>query len=221
MSNTFLLKDDHSVQHTVKSPVLEKTSNIESINFVCAKTYNSMDMSEFDLVLTYRLPISKAVKIVTLELSSEEYKDGYLLYTLPVTAKSITSEVGDVELSLTQMKVELDADTGEQTKYVRSFRDAVLTILAVSNYVNLDDSGLNQLAELYLANKAEIEALKVIADQIYDEKADDITIDTENQLLQLTNKGEKIGEGIALSDLNTELVESGSNADGNLNIVNI
>lgn len=221
MSNTFLLKDDHSVQHTVKSPVLEKTSNIESINFVCAKTYNSMDMSEFDLVLTYRLPISKAVKIVTLELSSEEYKDGYLLYTLPVTAKSITSEVGDVELSLTQMKVELDADTGKQTKYVRSFRDAVLTILAVSNYVNLDDSGLNQLAELYLANKAEIEALKVIADQIYDEKADDITIDTENQLLQLTNKGEKIGEGIALSDLNTELVESGSNADGNLNIVNI
>ena len=221
MSNTFLLKDDHSVQHTVKSPVLEKTSNIESINFVCPKTYNSMDMSEFDLVLTYRLPISKAVKIVTLELSSEEYKDGYLLYTLPVIAKNITSEVGDVELSLTQMKVELDADTGKQTKYVRSFKDAVLPILAVSNYVNLEDSGLNQLAELYLANKAEIEALKIIADQIYDEKADDIAIDTENQLLQLTNKGEKIGEGIALSDLNTELVESGSNADGNLNIVNI
>ena len=221
MSNTFLLKDDHSVQHTVKSPVLEKTSNIESINFVCPKTYNNMDMSTFDLVLTYRLPISKSVKIVTLTLSNEEYKDGYLLYTLPVTAKNITSEVGDVELSLSQMKVELDAETGKQTKYVRSYKDAVLPILAVTNYVNLEDSGLNQLAELYLANKAEIEALKIIADQIYDEKADDITLDTENQLLQLTNKGEKIGEGIALSDLNTELVESGSHADGNLNIVNI
>ena len=221
MSNTFLLKDNHSVQHTVKSPVMEKTSNIESINFVCPKTYNDMDMSEFDLVLTYKLPISKAVKIVKLELSSEAYKDGYLLYKLPVTAKNITSEVGDVELSLTQMKVTLDADTGAQTKYVRSYKEAVLTILAVSNYVTLDDSGLSQLAELYLANKAEIEALKQIADQIYDEKADDITIDTENQLLQLTNKGEKIGDGIALSDLNTELVESGSNADGNINIVNI
>lgn len=221
MSNTFLLKDDHSVQHTVKSPVLEKTSNIESINFVCPKTYNDLDMSTFDLVLTYRLPVSKSVKIVTLTLSDEEYKDGYLLYTLPVTAKNITSEVGDVELTLTQMKVELDADTGAQTKYVRSYNTAVLPIIAVTNYVNLEDSGLSQLAELYLANKAEIEALKTLADQIYDEKADDIALDTENQKLQLTNKGEKIGSGIALADLNAELVESGSQTDGNINIVNI
>ena len=66
MSNTFLLKDDNSVQHTVKSPIIEKTSNIENINFICPKTYNDMDMSTFDLVLTYKLPISKAVKIVTL-----------------------------------------------------------------------------------------------------------------------------------------------------------
>lgn len=221
MSNTFLLKDDHSVQHTVKSPIMEKTSNIESINFVCAQTYNDMDMSEFDLVLTYRLPISKAVKIVKLELSDEEYKDGYLLYKLPVTAKGITSEVGDVELSLTQMKIELDADTGAQTKYVREYKDTVLTVLAVNNYVTLEDSGLSQLAELYLANKAEIEALKKIADQIYDEKADDIAIDTENSTLQLTNKGEKLGSGVALKDLNAELVETGSQTSGNLNIVNI
>lgn len=221
MSNTFLLKDDHTVQHTVKSPVLEKTSNIESINFVCPKTYNDLDMSTFDLVLTYKLPVSKAVKIVNLTLSDAEYKDDYLLYTLPVTAKNITSEVGDVELTFTQMKVELDADTGEQTKYVRSYNTAVLPILAVTNYVNLDDSGLNQLAELYLANKAEIEALKILADQIYAEKADDIALDAENQLLQLTNNGEKIGTGIALSDLNAELVETGSQTDGNINIVNI
>ena len=221
MSNTYLLKDDHTVQHTVKSPVLEKTSNIESIKFVCPSTYNDMDMSTFDLVLTYRLPISKTVKIVNLTLSDEEYKDGYLLYTLPVTAKNITSEVGDVELSLMQMKVELDADTGAQTKYVRSYSETTLPILAVANYINLDDSGLNQLAELYLANKAEIEALKKIADQIYEEKADDIALDTENQLLQLTNNGEKIGTGIALNDLNAELVETGSQTDGNINIVNI
>lgn len=221
MSNTYLLKDDHSVQHTVKSPVMEKTSNIESINFVCAKTYNDLDMSTFDLVLTYKLPISKSVKIVTLTLSDEEYKEGYLLYTLPVTAKNITSEVGDVEMSLMQVKVELDADTGKQTKYVRSYRETTLPILAVTNYVNVDDSGLNQLAELYLANKAEIEALKKIADQIYDTKADDITIDNENRMLQLTSNGEKIGDGIALADLNAELVETGSQTSGNINIVNI
>lgn len=221
MSNTFLLKDDNSVQHTVKSPVIEKTSNIESINFICPKTYNDMDMSTFDLVLTYKLPISKAVKIVTLEIADSNYKENYILYKLPATAKTITGETGEVELSLTQMKVELDPDTGKQIKYVRSFTPAILNILPVINYVTVEDSGLTQLAELYLANKAGLEALKKVADSIYAEKADDITVDAENKLLQLTNKGEKIGTGVSLEDLNAELVETGSHADGNINIVNI
>ena len=221
MSNTFLLKDDNSVQHTVKSPIIEQTSNIESIDFICPKTYNDIDMSTFDLVLTYKLPISKAVKIVTLELVDNDYKENYILYKLPVTAKTITGEAGEVELSLTQMKIELDPDSGKQIKYVRSFTPAILNVIPVINSVTVEDSGLSQLAELYLANKAEIEALKKVADSIYSEKADDITVDAKNKLLQLTNKGEKIGTGVSLEDLNAELVETGSYTYGNINIVNI
>lgn len=221
MSNVFLLRDDNSVQHTVKSAVMEKSSNIEAINFICAKEYNGLNMSTFDLVLTYKLPISKVVKIVTLTLTDADYKDSYLLYSLPVTAKTITSEVGEVELSLMQVKVELNADTGEQTKYVRSYKNAVLNILPVENFLTIDDSGLNQLAELYLANKAQIEALKTVADTIYSTKGDDIVIDSDEKKLKLTSNGEKIGDGIDLNTLSGELVESGSMSDGNINIINI
>lgn len=221
MSNVYLLRDDNSVQHTVKSAVMEKSSNIETINFICAKEYNGLDMSTFDLVLTYKLPISKAVKIVTLTLTDANYKDSYLLYSLPVTAKTITSEVGEVELSLMQVKMELNADTGEQTKYVRSYKNAALNVLPVENFLTIDDSGLNQLAELYLANKAQIEALKTVADTIYSTKGDDIVIDSDEKKLKLTSNGEKIGTGVDLETLSGELVESGSMSDGNINIINI
>lgn len=220
MSNTYLLKDDGTVSHTVKSPIIEKTNNIESINFVCSKTYNDMDMSEFDLILTYKLPISKAVKIVTLTLSDAEYKDSYLLYTLPVTAKLIASEAGDVVLTFTQVKSEMQSD-GTVKKYVKEYNESVMTIIPLTNYINLDDSGLSQLAEMYLANKASIEAVKALADQIYTEKADDIIIDTENKKIQLTSNGTAIGTGVDFATLEDELVEAGAEGNGNIKVVEI
>lgn len=221
MYNVFLLKDDNTVARTVKSPVMEKTSNVDQIQFITSKTYNGLDMAEFDLVLTYKLPISKAVKIVPMTLVDDNYKDTYLLYTLPVIAKEISSEVGDVSLAFTQMKVSLDPDTGEQVKYVRSYKEAFLPIIAVPNYLNLTDDGLSDLASLYLANKAEIEALQELANAIYAEKADDIVIDSATKKVQLTASGALIGEGITLEDLNNQLVEEGSLTAGNIKIVQI
>lgn len=221
MNNIYLLKDDGTVLHTQKSPIMEKTNNIDTIDFVCSKTYNDLDMSTFDLILTYKLPISHSVKIVTLELVDDDYKDSYLLYRLPVTAKLIASEPGDVSMTFMQCKLELDSDTGAQQKYVKNYDETILPVIAVANYLNVDDSGLNQLAEMYLANKAQIEAIKLLADQISAEKGDDIAIDTENGTLHLTSNGEVVGDGIDLATLNSELVEIGADTDGNIKIVDI
>lgn len=221
MNNVYLLKDDGTVLHTQKSPIIEKTNNIDNIDFVCSKEYNDMDMSTFDLVLTYKLPISHSVKIVTLELVEDDYKDSYLLYRLPVTAKLIASEAGDVSMTFMQAKVELDSDTGAQQKYVKNYNECILPILAITNYLNVDDSGLSQLAEMYLANKASIEAVKALADQLSAEKGDDIALDTENGTLHLTSNGEAVGTGIDLKTLNGELIEVGAENDGNFKIVEI
>lgn len=221
MNNVYLLKDDGTVLHTQKSPIIEKTNNIDNIDFVCSKEYNDMDMSTFDLVLTYKLPISHSVKIVTLELVDDEYKDSYLLYRLPVTAKLIASEAGDVSMTFMQAKVELDSDTGAQQKYVKNYNECILPILAITNYLNVDDSGLSQLAEMYLANKASIEAVKALADQLSAEKGDDIALDAENGTLHLTSNGEAVGTGIDLKTLNGELIEVGAENDGNFKIVEI
>lgn len=221
MNNVFLLQEDGSVLHTVKVPIIEKTNNIDTIDFICSKTYNGMDMSEFDLVLTYKLPVSHGVKIVTLELADDSYKDSYLLYHLPVTAKLISSEAGDVSMTFMQAKVELDPDTGAQNKYVKTYNETLLAVIPITSYLTIDDSGLSQLAEMYLANKAQIEAVKKLADQIVEEKGDDITVDTESKKLQLTSNGKAIGQGIDLTDLNDELVENGSRDDGTINIIDI
>lgn len=221
MNNVYLLKDDGTVLHTQKSPIIEKTNNIDNIDFVCSKEYNDMDMSTFDLVLTYKLPISHSVKIVTLELVEDDYKDSYLLYRLPVTAKLIASEAGDVSMTFMQAKVELDSDTGAQQKYVKNYNECILPILAITNYLNVDDSGLSQLAEMYLANKASIEAVKALADQLSAEKGDDIALDTENGTLHLTSNGEAVGTGIDLKTLNGELIEVGAENDGNFKIIEI
>lgn len=221
MNNVFLLQEDGSVLHTVKVPIIEKTNNIDSIDFICNKTYNSMDMSEFDLVLSYKLPVSHSVKIVTLELVDDDYKDSYLLYRLPITAKLISSEAGDVSMTFMQAKMELDPDTGAQNKYVKTYNEALLTVIPLTNYLTIDDSGLSQLAEMYLANKAQIEAVKKLADQISESKGDDLAINEDTNKLQLTSNGVAIGSGVDLTDLNDELVEHGSRDDGTINIIDI
>ena len=216
--NTFLLNADNQVIHTVKSPVMEKSNCIEDIQFVTDKEYNGYLMEEFDFILEYLTPISKTNRFETLKLVGE-YKTDYLLYTLPSTT-TITGERGEFEMNLSFVKTELDSD-GNKINRVRNFSPVSLNIVPVSSWLTVKDEGLTQLAELYLNNKSQIEALTNLASIIYDSKADDISINIDGKKLQLKEKGESIGEGISLEELNQELVETGRSTTGNVNIIKI
>lgn len=216
--NTFLLNQNNQVIHTVKSPIMEKSNCIEDIHFIANKEYNGYLMAEFDLILEYLTPISKTNRFEVLSLVGE-YKDDYLLYKLPSTT-AITGERGDFEINLSFVKTELDSD-GNKINRVRNFSPTFINIVPISSWLTVSDEGLSQLAELYLSNKAQIEALTNLASIIYDSKADDISINIDGKKLQLKNKGEFIGNGITLEELNQELVETGSNTTGNVNIIKI
>lgn len=216
--NTFLLNQNNQVIHTVKSPIMEKSNCIEDVHFIANKEYNGYLMSEFDLILEYLTPISKTNRFEILNLVGE-YKDDYLLYTLPSTT-TITGERGDFEINLSFVKTELDSD-GKKINRVRNFSPTSINIVPISSWLTVSDEGLSQLAELYLSNKAQIEALTNLASIIYDSKADDISINIDGKKLQLKNKGEFIGNGVTLEELNQELVETGSNTTGNVNIIKI
>lgn len=223
--NTFLINtNSKTVIQTKSSAVVEKSNNIEDIQFIVEKTYigadeTEYDLSEFDFVVQYILPISKTVKSVT--LISEEYENDYLRYKFTSTSAHLTSEPGTVEMSLFFMKTELNSE-GERIDYVLEIADPVeLEIVPLVNWFSASDEALAKFAELYLNNKAQIEAISTLAQYIEDHKADDIAISTDGEKLVLTNNGAVIGEGIGLSDLNDKLVDIGSENSGNIKIITI
>lgn len=216
--NTFLLKDDNTIQAVSRSTVMEKSNCIEDIEFITKKIYNGYDMAEFDLVLEYKTPITHSVRLKTLELFDSDYKDEYYKYKLPSETKTITGESGQVEMNLSFMKVEIDPD-GKVINHVRNFTPTFLNIVPLSSWFTVSDEGMSQIAELYLANKSQIEALSQIASQIYDTKADDIGIDEKTNKLRTKSNGKYIGTGISVEELNQELVEAGGDTTGNVKVV--
>lgn len=223
--NTFLINtNSKTVVQTKSSAVVEKSNNIEDIQFIVEKTYIGADeskynLSDFDFVVQYILPISKTVKSVT--LIGEDYEDDYLLYRFTSTSSNLTSEPGTVEMSLSFLKTELDAE-GQRVNYVLEISNpAELEITPLVNWFSASDEQLSKFAELYLNNKAQIEALTVLAQYIEEHKADDIAISANGEKLILTNNGAVIGEGVDLSDLNEKLVDIGSETTGNLSIITI
>lgn len=223
--NTFLINTDNkTVVQTNSSAVVEKSNNIEDIRFIVARSYigsdnTEYDLSDFDFVVQYILPVSKTVKSVT--LTGEDYEENYLLYKFTSTSVKLTSEPGVVEMSLSFLKTELNNE-GERVNYVLEISNsAELEITPLVNWFSASDEQLSKFAELYLNNKAQIEAISTLAQYIEDHKADDITISASGDKLILTNNGKVIGEGVDLSDLNEKLVDIGSETTGNISIITI
>lgn len=217
---TYLLNTDNSITRTLAGEaIIEKSNCVDEIYFIAEKEYKGFLMKEFDLVLEYSAPISKSVRIETLTLVDEDYKEQYLKYSLPSTT-DITGESGTVEMNLSFMKTELDAD-GNKIRRVRNFTPASLNIVPLSSWFHVSDEGLSQLAELYLSAKEQILALQKLAGMLYDTKADDISVDIDGKKLRLKSNGQFINDGVPLEVLNQELVEVGGDTTGNVKIQEI
>jgi hypothetical protein len=219
--NTYLINADNSITHSIKSPVTEKSNMVDQIQFICDKTYNGYNMADFDLVMEYVLPISKTHRVITLVLSDSNYKNDFLVYSLPTTelTTAITAESGDVQMSFHFMYTERDYD-GNTIERVREIPSvATLKILPLASWFHTSDEALSDLAAMYLENKKTTLALSELANQLNISKADDIRISDGN--LELTANGESIGSGVSLEDLNDKLVETGGETGGNVTIVRI
>jgi hypothetical protein len=219
--NTYLIGSDNSITHTIRSPIIEKSNLVDSIQFICDKTHNGYDMSEFDVLMEYKLPISKTHRIVKLVLSDSNYKNDYLAYSLPSgkLTTAITQEVGEVEMAVSFVKAEMDYD-GVTSEYVRNLGNtATLKILPLSSWFHASDEALSDITAMYLENKKTALALSEIANQLNMNMVDGIKLTDDS--LDLTVNGVAIGNGVSLNELNEKLVEEGSNTTGNIKIINI
>lgn len=205
---------------TVRETIMQREKLVNRLSIICPQMYkNDIDMTEFDLVMTYKLPISKTVRIVEMKSVDALYKNEFCKYDLDIDT-DITSENGDVELQFTFMRTYLDAD-GNNIQQVRNANPTSIHICQLSDWLVPSDEALGTLAELYLTNKSMIKSLEQLASTLHQTKIDDITLDIDSKKILGTANGKIVGSGVSLEELNNELVEVGAETTGNVKIQNI
>lgn len=218
---TILLNANNEAIVTSKAVVMQREKLVNGLRVVTSRYYNGYDMTEFGLVVSYMTPVSKSIRVAELNVESTAY-DGVadmLSYLIDIDT-GITAEAGDVKLQFMFSRVELDPDTGTNIQRVRMFEETYVHVSQISDWLATPDEALTTLAEIYLRNQALLEATQAVANQLYNNNVADVKIDADH--IRLKNAaGKSVGSGIALEDLNDELVEIGGNTSGNVNIVNI
>jgi hypothetical protein len=199
---TFLINADNSITASLTERIMQRSKLVDSLHFLADTIYSGVDMTEYTVLLEYKLPVSKSYKTEILKKSTELYKNK-LEYKLPFDT-NLTSEAGDIEFWLTFSDVEMTAE-GETIQRVRKVGPGVVHIIPISNWADVvpDEalSSLDQrLIELIALNKSMYDQLNINLDG----KADNIKY--QNNILQLTSNGKEIGNAV-------EIAGGGSGAD--------
>jgi len=194
---TILITDDNVMNTTVRERIMERSNLVDKLHFLTKQLYkDEIDMSDFTVNLEYLLPISKKYKSEVLSLSEALYNEEYLEYKLPINTE-FTSEVGDVELQITFIKADMDAD-GNSIQYVRKTSPTKIKILPIAKWSDIiPDEALNAVDQKLLEVDARINQLIETEEAINKSIPDDLAL-SEDNLLQLSIKGEVTGDGVQI-----------------------
>ena len=212
---TILVKPDDTLVTTNREPIYHRESLIHKLRFLVDPEYKDgdeiLDMRGYVCTLEYKTPISETYIPVILTPSVNLYKEK-VEYLLPIDT-AITSEVGNVELKLSWIRLEVGDDGGFKER-VRKTPVTTLEILPVAQWGDyVADSKLDILAQVLLKNQAQNEQMKAYAEQIQQlaqynaiTKADNIRYNEETKTAQLESMGAPIGREIVIGqdDCNCE-----------------
>lgn len=192
---TFLINADNSLTASVTERIMQRSKLVDNLHFLADTTYSGVDMTDYTVLLEYKLPVSKSYKTEILKKSEELYKNK-LEYKLPFDT-NLTSEAGDIEFWLTFSDVEMTTE-GETIQRVRKVGPGVVHIIPISNWADVvpDEalSALDQrLIEMIAMNKSMYDQLNINLDG----KADNIKY--QNNILQLTSNGKEIGNAVEIA----------------------
>lgn len=219
----YLMKADKSLIATKRIRVFQRESMADKLVFLVPLVYEDNDLTKFTVMLQY-LGADQTIHAETLERASEDYEDAdgnvtHMIYQLPIDSE-LTKFSGDITIKLNLDYMDNEAQTegdGENeapdpvpVHYVINTDSAILTVLPVADYYSfVPDESLslinNKIAEL----NAKIDELNATAQAFTDEQVDNIVLvtDPETGEIHLSAKGNKIGDGIDLKDLNDALNE--------------
>lgn len=207
---TILITANNEMIKSVTERIMQRSKLVDTLHFLTAPTYNGQDMSEYTVLMEYKLPISQEPHSEILELSEELYREN-LEYKLPVDT-SLTKEAGKVEIQLSFLKNEMDED-GNITQRVRKISPCFINIIPVSAWSNMiPDAELAAIDQRILKLDAIANQLNDMQETVMDSKADDISY--EDNTIQLVANGKKIGTSHVLDQQNEfDVVEFGNEPD--------
>lgn len=206
---TFLINEDNTLTCSVEERIMERSKMVDNLHFLADTTYKGVDMSDYTVLLEYLLPVSKRYKTEILTKSDELYKNK-LEYVLPFDT-NLTNEPGDVQIQLTFSNITMDPD-GKTTQHVRKVGPGVVHIVPISAWSDVvPDASLTAVDQRILALEALAKSLQDRNQAIFDSKADNLSY--EDQVLQLTANGKKIGNAIKITQ------ESVETDDGSIRVV--
>lgn len=195
---TILVNDDNTLSVTKRDRIMQKSTGFDAIRFLVNPKYKGFDMSQCNVTLRYKTPLSQELKTETLQLASETY-NGFLQYIIQVDSK-LTHEPGNIVCNITFTLIDVKED-GTPVARVRKVNDAAITINAITDWDALVPDGLlSSLDQRIIVQEKQIKQLAEVAMVLDKEKADGLVYDKNT--LQLTANGLPIGNEVYInSDL--------------------
>ena len=189
---TILVNDDNTLSVTKRDRIMQKSTGFDAIRFLVNPKYKGFDMSQCNVTLRYKTPLSQELKTETLQLASETY-NGFLQYIIQVDSK-LTHEPGDIVCNITFTLIDID-EKGNPVARVRKVNDAEITINSITDWDALVPDGLlSSLDQRIIVQEKQIKQLAEVALLLDRDKADGLKY--QESTLQLTANGEPIGNQV-------------------------
>ena len=187
---TIIMNKQKELIVTEKTYLYQRENLADKIQFLIPPEYNGLSLTDFTAVLKY-VDQGNVAHAETLTKDDELYK-GKIRYTLPIDT-SLTRFAGNISIRITFSKVDMDT----KKQYVLHTSEITITISPLSDYYSfVPDESLEFVDQLVGTLEAKIDATEKIAETYDKKKADNITYDDNK--IQLTSNGEKIGNSITI-----------------------
>lgn len=194
---TILLNETNELTTSIRERIMQRSKLVDSLHFLVDPVYKGINMSDFTVMMEYIMPVSKEYKTEYLVKSDALYKEK-LEYKLPFDS-CLTKEAGKIEVQLTFVKVEMDAD-GRVKQYVRKTSPTAITIVPIAAWSDvIADNALTALDQRLIQVDAMINAANEMNAYLSETKADNIIVNKNTNTIQLTANGNPIGDAVEYS----------------------
>ena len=212
---TLLISEDGSVTTTKYETIMQRSANFNSIQVLINKLYKGIDIADASIYMKYVLPVSKKIKLMHLDLVSDNYLEDYLQFVIPGNTL-LTAEPGTVKVTFTITK--MNTDENDQTIVgIDTTGEGSIKITAVAQWADyVPDELLNEVDQRLLVLEARQKDLDALHQEMFQGMVNDVRLDADGRKILLTNKNGDVGGGLNVNDLSaliaTDIV--GADADG-------